>query len=178
RLRGGSRVTAASPVFPTTSCTPALGTPGGDSVCTIPAGVTGSTTFSLFTPDYVRPLIHMGDLEIQHSLTPNMSLSASYLVSRGQRLPLFPDINFNIPDPSDTVTYIDDATGTVLGGPFPFFTGSRPISAFSTIIQAQSVVNSWYNAFVLRFNRRISQGLQFDSHLTISKALDDGQTST
>jgi len=168
---------AAAPVFPNTFCSPALGTPGADSVCTIPAGVSGSTTFSTFTPDFVRPLIHMMDFEIQQSLSPNMTVSVSYLGSRGLHLPVFPDINFSIPDPSDTVTYVDLATGTVLGGPFPFYTGSRPISTFGTIIQAQSVGNSWFNALVLRFKRRFSQGLMFDTHYTWSKALDAGQNS-
>ena len=165
-----------SPQYPDTFCTPALGTPGANSVCTQPA-VSSATTFFRFTRDFVRPLVHMGELVIEHSLTPNMVVSASYLVSRGNRLPLFTDINLPTPDPADSVIYVDDATGTLLGGPFPFFAGSEPFSVFNQIMQSASVGNSWYNAFVLRFNRRLSQGLQFDTHLTISKALDDSQNS-
>lgn len=165
----------AAPQYPNTFCTPPLGTPGADSVCTPPAGITGATTFADFTPDYVRPLIHMGELELQHSLTKDMSISASYLVSRGNRLPLFSDINLNAPAPGDTVSFLDTAGNPL--GTFPFYATGRPFSAFNEVIQSQSVVNSWYNAFVLRFNRRFSQGLQFDAHFTASKALDNGQGS-
>ena len=168
---------SGAPIFPNTFCSPALGTPGADSVCTFPTVASGTTVFSTFTPDFVRPLVHMMDFEIQQSLSPNMTVSVSYLGSRGLHLPVFPDINFSIPDPSDTVTFIDSATGVVLGGPIPFYTGSRPISTFGTIIQAQSVGNSWFNALVLRFKRRFSQGLMFDTHYTWSKALDAGQNS-
>jgi hypothetical protein len=166
---------AGAPDFPDTFCTPALGTVGQESTCTPPTGITGSTTFALFSDDYARPLIHSGEFELEYALSPSMSVSASYLMSRGQRLPAFVDIN--LPDPSDTVTLVDGSSGATLAT-LPFYAGSRPISAFSTVILSESVVNSWYNALVLRFKRRFSQGLQFDAHYTWSKALDDGQGST
>ncbi|MFB3126314.1 MAG: TonB-dependent receptor domain-containing protein [Candidatus Acidiferrales bacterium] len=167
---------AAAPVFPNTFCTPALGTPGANSVCTQPA-VSGDVRLSVFSEDYVRPLIHSMDFEIEYALTPNTSVSATYLGTRGQRLPTFPDINLNPPAPGDEVIFIDTTTGNGLGV-LPLYANGRPIAAFNTIIQSQSVVNSWYNALVLRAKRRFSQGFQFDAHYTWSKALDDGQNST
>ncbi|MCH6553941.1 MAG: TonB-dependent receptor [Acidobacteria bacterium] len=171
RLRPGREPDA--PVFPNTFCTPALGTPGVESVCT-PPGATGGVALNLFTEDFVRPLIHSTEFELEYALTPNTSISASYLGTRGQRLPAFIDRNLNAP--TDTVT-IEDNNGQIMGV-IPFFEGPRPFSQLGGIIQSESVVNSWYNALVLRVKRRLSRGLQFDSHLTISKALDDGQSST
>lgn len=168
---------AAAPVFPNTFCTPALGTPGQQSTCTPPAGVTGSSQFSAFSPDFVRPLIHMAELEVQQAISTNMSVSISYLMSRGLHLPVFNDINFNPPNGVDTVTYVDASSGTILGGPFNFYDGPRPVLTFGQILEAQSTATSWYHAMVLRFQRRLSGGLQFDTHYTWSKALDDGQNS-
>ena len=40
-----------------------------------------------------------------------------------------------------------------------------------------SVVNSWYNGFVLQAKQRFSHGFQLQASLTISKAQDNGQSS-
>lgn len=168
---------SAAPAFPDTFCNPPLGTPGVESVCVPPAGISGGTTLNLFSEDYVRPLIHMFEANVEYALGSDTSISASYVGARGLRLPAFVDIN--LPAPSGTVLYQDTA-GNLLGGPFPFFAGERPIapSAFDEIIQSESTVNSWYNGFVLRVKRRLNHGLQFDSHFTVAKALDDAQSST
>jgi hypothetical protein len=163
-----------APAFPNTFCNPPLGTAGQESTCTVPAGIGGSTSFSLFSNDYVRPLTHSGELELEYALTPSMSVSATYLATRGQHLPAFVDIN--LPDASDIVNIVD-SSGSVLGT-LPFYAGSRPISAFGNIIMSESVINSWYNALVLRVKRRLRAGLQFDAHYTWSHALDEDQTST
>jgi hypothetical protein len=138
-----------SPVFPITFCNPPLGTPGQDSTCAPPAGVSGDVNLSFFSGDYVRPLIHSGEFELEYAVTPNTSLSATYLVSRGQRLPYFPDININPADPGEIVRFIDDTNGNVLGE-LPVYVNGRPFTDFGEVIQAQSVVDSWYNAMVLR----------------------------
>ncbi len=170
-----SRTTLA-PIYPNAFCNPPLGTPGQDSVC-IPPPTTGAVALNLFSENYQRPVIHNGDLDLEYALSPNMTVSASYLVSRGNYLPTFPDINLNPPAAGDTVQFIDDTTGNVLGE-LPIYANGRPNGAFGQILQAESVVNSWYNALVLRFKRRLSQGLQFDAHYTWSHALDNGQETT
>jgi hypothetical protein len=172
---------AAAPVFPNTFCTPALGTPGTDSTCTLPA-VSGDINLNLFAEDYVRPLIHSGEFELEYAVTPNTSLSATYLASRGNRLPSF--VDFNLPDPSDIVTIIDGSSGSTLATlPFyvrfqPFPGPVRPLADFGSVILSESVVNSWYNGLVLRAKRRFTDGLLFDFHYTWAHSLDDGQGST
>lgn len=170
-----------APVFPTTFCNPPLGTLGQESTCTPPA-IDADVQLKVFQDDYVRPLIHSGELEIEYALSPSTSVSATYLVSRGQRLPSFVDIN--LPDPSDIVTIVDGDTGATLATlPFyvrfqPFPGPIRPFDGFGSVIMSESVVNSWYNALVLRAKRRFSHGLLFDAHYTWSHALDDAQSST
>jgi hypothetical protein len=53
----------------------------------------------------------------------------------------------------------------------------RPLPGVRRLLQGESVVNSSYNALILRANRRMSRGLLFDTHFTWSKALDNGQNS-
>jgi hypothetical protein len=170
-----------APVFPNTFCTPALGTAGTDSTCTLPP-VTGDVNLNLFSEDYVRPLIHSGEFELEYAVTPNTSLSATYLASRGNRLPSF--VDFNLAPPSDIVTIIDGSSGSTLATlPFyqafqPFPGPTRPLAEFGSVILSESVVNSWYNGLVLRAKRRFTDGLLFDFHYTWAHSLDDGQGST
>ncbi|MFQ5777274.1 MAG: TonB-dependent receptor domain-containing protein [Terriglobia bacterium] len=172
RLRPGRNPEA--PAFPNTFCDIPFGTPGQQSTCTPPAGVSGSTTLSLFSEDFVRPLIHMIEANVEYSLTANTSISASYVGARGQHLPAFVDIN--LPTPSGTVAFFDTA-GNVLGAGFPFFGGDRPIDNFDIIIQSESTINSWYNGLVFTVKQRMTHGLQFESNFTVSKAIDDAQSS-
>ena len=59
----------------------------------------------------------------------------------------------------------------------PVFRGARPNTSFSQLTEIASAVKSEYNAMVLQANRRFSGGLQFLASYTLSKAVDDSQTS-
>ena len=165
---------AAAPLFPNTFCNPPLGTPGQSSTCAPPANISGSLNMNLFADDYVRPVIHSWDLDLEYALSSTMSFSATYLGSRALRLPIFVDTN--LPDPIDTLTIVDGSGNSLTT--LPFYGGDRPVSAFNNIIQTQSVVNSAYHGGVFRVKKRMSHGIQFDSHLTVAKAIDNGQSST
>ncbi len=152
---------AASPVFPNVLAAP-------------PAIGASSATINFFSPDYVRPLIHSVDLVLERELWRGFTVSGSYLMSRGQRLPLFRDVN--LPAPTGTVTYVlPDGS---LGGAFPLYLGPRPNTSVGAEIMSESVLNSAYNGFVLVVGQRFRHGVQVSSNLTIAKALDNGQTST
>jgi hypothetical protein len=152
---------AGSPVFPNVlSASPAAGA--------------SSATINFFSPDYVRPLIHSADLVLERELWNGFTVSASYLMSRGQHLPLFRDAN--LPTPTGTVTYVLPDSSTA--GVFPLYLGPRPNTSIGAEIMSESVLNSYYNGFVLVLTQRFRHGVQVTSNLTISKALDNGQTST
>src|SRR4028119_1065207 len=78
---------------------------------------------------------------------------------------------------------------TSTGGPLagqtitvPFFrrlaTGNgRPDTRFGAITQTRSDIESKYDGLVLQANRRLTKGLQFQTHYTFSRAIDNGQNS-
>jgi hypothetical protein len=141
-----------------------------------------------FQPGYKLPRIHQADLNYEHEIARNTVVSFSFLVSYGQRLPLFVDTN--IAPPKGLFTY------TISGGPFdgqtytvPWFYGcgvtatcgssnGRPNPNFGAMTQIESVVWSHYYGGVVQFNRRLTNGLQFQVNYTRSRATDEGQSST
>lgn len=164
--------TAGAPVFP-------------NLLSTIPTGGASRPDLVVAASDLVNPLIHQYEFAIEREIARGLSVSASYLGSRGQRLPYFRDVN--VFPPTDTVTLTVDcaanpgnaacqnAPATVT---IPFFRGpARPNSAVGQILLAESTVNQWYNAFVLQVRRRFSRGFSMQAAFTFAKNQDNGQSS-
>jgi hypothetical protein len=151
---------AAAPIFPNV----------------LPSPPPGSATLQYFAPDFGNSMIHQADLIFEREIIRNTTVSASYLFSLGRNLPGFFDRNLNPPTASQTFN--------VVGGPFdgqtftiPVFRGARPNTGFTAVTEIVSDIGSEYNALVLQANRRFSDGLQFLASYTLSKAVDDSQTS-
>ncbi len=86
-------------------------------------------------------------------------------------------MNLNPPTVTRTVHIVD---GPFAGQDwtFPYYLGNaRPNPAFGQIQEIRSNISSWYNALVLQVNRRLTNGLQFQSSYTLSKSRDEGQNS-
>ncbi len=157
-------------VAPTSSTAPIF----PNVLSSAPAG-TGAIQF--FSPDYKNPLIHQADLSFQREIMANTTVSASYLLSLGRRLPTFIDRNLWLPTQTQTFT--------VSGGPFdgqsttiPIFRATRPNASFGALTEIESEVNSTYHGMVIELSRRFSKGLQFLASYTLSKAQDASQSST
>jgi len=153
---------AGAPLYPQVLTSGPAGGGGGDVI--------------VFPSDTGLPLIHQFDLAFEYEIVPNTAISVTYLSSLGRNLPLFVDTNLN--SPTETITY------TISGGPdngstvtVPRFTGARPNTNFGRITEVSQSVKSQYNALVLQFNRRMTNGLQVQASYTLSKATDDGQGS-
>ncbi|MEK7829480.1 MAG: hypothetical protein AAB401_00255, partial [Acidobacteriota bacterium] len=136
----------------------------------------GAAAMQFFSPTFNAPAIHQADLIFERQVLRNTTVSASYLMSQGRRLPTFLDRNLNVP--TTTFTY------AISGGPFngqtvtvPAFRGARPNTNFAQMTEIASTVKSQYNALVLQANRRFSNGLQFLTSYTLSKATDLSQAS-
>ncbi|HEY6230523.1 MAG TPA: TonB-dependent receptor [Pyrinomonadaceae bacterium] len=151
---------AAAPVYPNLLSTGALVTPA----------------VQFFSPKFQLPQIHQWDFIFEREIARNTVVSASYLGSFGNSLPNFVDTNLSPPT----------ATGTFIavGGPYdgqqwriPLFLGARPVSAFAQMTEIRSDVFSKYHALVLQANRRLTDGLQFQTSYTLSRAYDNGQSS-
>jgi len=126
------------------------------------------------SPKFVNPLVHMAELGVERELPGQFSVSATYLVSRGQRLPVF--IDTNLLPATRTQTYdITDASGnTVSTVTVPFYT-ARANPTTGVILTGFSVLNSWYNALVVTVQKHYGHGLEMLANFTWSKAQDNGQ---
>jgi len=140
------------------------------------AGTLVAPAVQFFSPKFQLPQIHQWDFIFEREIARNTVVSASYLGSFGNSLPNFVDTNLN--PPSTTGTF------TAVGGPFagqtwtiPLFLGARPVSAFAALTEVRSDVFSKYHALVLQANRRLTNGLQFQTSYTYSRSYDNGQSS-
>ncbi len=148
--------------------TPTL--PGALSAFNPPSTV----AITVASPRLENPMVYEGDLIFEHQIAKNMVVSASYIFALGRKLPSFVDRNLNFP--TTTRTY------NVVGGPLngqsfttQFFAGARPISNFLSIVEVQSNSRSEYNGLVLKAERRLTHGLQFQTSYTYARAVDSGQ---
>jgi hypothetical protein len=125
------------------------------------------------SPNWVNPLVHEGEVAFERQLPANVSVSAAYVFSRGERLPIF--IDSNIAPSTTTRTYdITSSTGVTQSTlTEPFYT-SR-IDPTGPVLTGYSDVNSWYNSMVLTLRKRMDHGLEFLLNYTLSKAFDGGQ---
>jgi len=152
--------TAAAPVFPNVLTSAPL----------------GSASAFFFADDFQNPLIHQGDIVFEREVARNTAVSVSYLFSFGKNLPNFVDTNLRQP----TVFRTYNIVGGPLGGQqwtIPFFSGTRPNSSFGLIEEIRSNISTKYHALVLQANRRLTNGLQFQTNYTLSRASDNGQGS-
>lgn len=125
------------------------------------------------TPRLRNPMIHQMDLVYERLLGRNTAFSFSFLSSHGRELTRFVDLN--IAPTTATTTY------NIVGGPFagqtvtvPRFT-TRIDNNFNSVSEVRSDVRSQYYAGVLQLNRRLTNGIQFQSSYTYSHANDVNQ---
>ncbi len=156
-----SPTASAAPIFPNVMTSATAGTAG----------------IQFFSDNFKNPLIHQADLSFERELMRDMTLSVSYLLSLGRRLPTFIDRNLSYPVLSQAFT--------VAGGPYdgetftiPVFATTRPNTSYAQLTEIASVVNSTYQGMVIQVSRRFASGLQFQANYTLSKAEDFNQTST
>jgi hypothetical protein len=125
------------------------------------------------SPDLERPEINMAELTLDRAVGNDITVSASYLYSKGKHLPTFVDTN--LPAASSQVEFF---VGSQSKGVFPFYRGVRPDANINNAIEVADIVESTYNALVLQANKRFSKGLLFSANYTLSKSEDTGQNST
>jgi len=152
-----SGASSASPIFP-------------NILASAPAG---TAAVNYFRKGFQNPLIHQGDVIIEREVARNTVISASYLFSFGNHLTTFVDTNLNPPTAQGRVNIVDGPfAGQVWT--FPFYRGTRPNTNFGNILEIRDSVSTKYHALVLQANRRLTNGLQFQSSYTLSRAQDNG----
>lgn len=133
----------------------------------------GTAAVNYFRNGFQNPLIHQGDIVVEREVARNTVLSASYLFSYGNHLTTFVDTNLNPPTTQGRVNVLD---GPFAGQTwvFPFYRGTRPNTNFGNILEIRDSISTKYHALVLQANRRLTNGLQFQSSYTLSRAQDNG----
>jgi outer membrane receptor protein involved in Fe transport len=152
---------SASPIFP-------------NILTSAPAG---TAAINFFRSGFQNPLIHQGDFVVEREIARNTVVSASYLFSFGKHLVTFVDTNLNPPSRSATINIVN---GPFAGSQwsFPYFTGSRPNTSFGNILEIRDSISTKYHALVLQANRRLTDGFQFQTSYTLSRAQDDGASQS
>ncbi|MBI3693741.1 MAG: TonB-dependent receptor, partial [Acidobacteria bacterium] len=151
-----------------------------------PEALSGTPDSFFAARDFVNPLTYQLQFTIERELFRNFVLSGGYLGTRGQRFPLFRDINLSptVYDAVYAVCAVPQAGSSAICPrverivSVPFFpgpAGNRPNPNFGRITAAESVVNTWYNGFVLQAQHRFTRGFFLQAALTLSKAQDNDQ---
>jgi len=157
---------AAAPVYPNT-------------LTSLPEAARGSTTLFTLDPDFQRPRMQEFNLGIERELITNLAVSASFVYTKGDRLPV--TLDANLPAPRFTRLYqLPD--GTILDVPFSAGVArtaagvsqninvSRPNPNFGSIAQLGSTGQTWYRGLLVEVKRRFAHGFQFNVAYTLAKA--------
>jgi hypothetical protein len=153
---------AAGPVFP-------------NVLSTQPAAGLSALSVQFAAPNFSTPYSEQASFAVEREVMHNLTVTASYLWSRGIHLYSVRDLN--LPTTSTPYTYaIQDNSGNALGSySTQVLTGSRPNTAFGGIYQDENGVTSFYNALTLQVRKRLSHGFIADLSYTWSHEIDDGQ---
>jgi len=173
--------------FPNLIFTPPGGTPQAPFPGALAPVLTPFTPPSLTqttrgqSPDWVNPLAHEGEVTLEHQLPGNVAVSASYVVGRTLRLPIFIDTNLF---PSTTTRSYDvtnsvGVTQNTITVPFYSNTvgplGTGRIDPTGPVLTGFSDVNAWYNSLVVTLRKRMSHSVEFALKYAFEKAVDGGQ---
>jgi hypothetical protein len=152
--------TVNSPVFPNVVASASL----------VPAG-TVNLTFA-DQAHFRNPYTQQGTLAIEHQLSHDVAITASYIWSRGVQLWTSHDLNLN--PPTATGTYIIDDTAGNQVGTFttPLWT-SKPDSRYAHLYEVDNGGQSWYNGLAVQVRKRFSHGLTAGLSYTWAHAIDD-----
>lgn len=173
-LSTGQAVSSVNPA------TPGTATPAGNPAAPIFPNILtsappGTAGINYFRSGFQNPLIHQGDVIVEREVARNTVVSATYLFSFGNHLTTFVDTNLS----RNTATRSINIVGGPLAGQvwtFPYYLGARPTPGFAnnTILEIRDSISTKYHALVLQTNRRLTNGLQFQSSYTLSRAQDNG----
>jgi hypothetical protein len=128
------------------------------------------------SPNFVNPAAHEGEVTLERQLPGRMTVSATYLLTRGLHLPASYDSNVAPTTLTKSYDVLNTAGTTALTATVPFYK-SRIDAGTGLILNQVSVINSWYNGLVLTLRKPMSHDLELTFNYTFSHALDNGQTA-
>ncbi|MDQ3919841.1 MAG: TonB-dependent receptor [Acidobacteriota bacterium] len=126
-------------------------------------------------PNFVTPYSIQSNAGVERLLTPDLTVRADYLYTRGVHLPR--TRNVNLPPP----VALNAANAAALGFPSPtpqqlgrpVFGPGRVDPRFDAVYQLEDSASSTYNGLTLTLNKRLSNEFELLASYTISKTVDD-----
>jgi hypothetical protein len=146
---------------------------------TLPASAAGGASVFRLDPDYKRPRLQEVNVGVEREIIPNLTVSASFLFTKGDRLPV--NFDANLPAPQFTRRY-QLPNGEIIEVPFSAGVTrtaagvaqnpnlSRPNPNFGSINVVRTIGETWYRAMFVEVKRRFAQGLQLNIAYTLAKA--------
>jgi outer membrane receptor for ferrienterochelin and colicin len=136
---------------------------------------------SLFTssPSLATPYSVIASAGVERQLTKNATITATYLFSRGIKLPR--TVNVNLPPP---LTVNNGNAGDLFSPVLPqvfsrsVFGLDRLNPRYSNVYQWQNQSSSTYHGLSIALNRRLANEIEFSGSYTLSKTLDDASDFT
>ena len=126
-------------------------------------------------PQFVTPYSAQANVGAEHLLTPDITVRADYLFTRGIHLPR--TRNINLLPPVTLTTANAAALGFVNPTPQqlgrPVFGPGRVDPRFDAIYQLEDSASSTYNGLTLALNKRMSNEFELLASYTLSKTRDD-----
>ena len=142
-----------------------------------PANPVAGMAPSIFTssPNLSTPYSEIASAAAERQLTQNATISATYLFSRGVKLPR--TVNVNLPPP----VVLTSANASALGFSAvatqeldrSVFGTNRLNPTYQNIYQWQNESSSTYHGISIALNRRLADEVEFSGSYTFSKTLDD-----
>lgn len=126
-------------------------------------------------PNFVTPYSIQANIGIERLLTPDVTVRADYLYTRGRNLPRTRNINLLPP----VVLSAANATALGIQTPTPqqlgrlVFGPGRIDPRFDAIYQLEDSASSTYNGLTLTLNKRLSNEFELSASYTLSKTMDD-----
>ena len=131
-----------------------------------------STDVFRLAPDFKRPRMQEYNLGVEREIVRNLSVSASYVYTKGDRLPVSFDTNLPAPNFRRIFRLPDNSTVEV-----PFSAGrsaslnsARPNPAFGSLVQLRSIGETYYRGLLFELKRRFADRYQFNVAYTFAKA--------
>ncbi|MCY7376617.1 MAG: TonB-dependent receptor [Pyrinomonadaceae bacterium] len=169
------RIVASISVSPTTVGAPVF----PNTYSAFPTNVNSSLNVFRLDPNYKNPRLQEFNIGIEREIINNLSVSASFIYTKGERLPVVFDTNlpepafqriFLLPDGTTvTVPFAAGVTRTAAGVTVPV-NNSRPNPAFGALNQQRSIGENFYRGLLVEVKRRFAQGFQFGIAYTFAKA--------
>ena len=135
----------------------------------------GAANIEFAAPNLRTPYTQQADFGVQQQLTNNMSMTVSYLWSRGAEFFGVRDVNQPVlPVTTATYSILSAQNGPAIGSYTTpvYLSAARFNTAFNHVYEVDNGGNSYYNALAVQVQRRMTHGLEASLAYTWSHAID------